>query len=76
MSQIEGFAKYLKTQGKKVKLDFEAKEGGNGEFFLFLIDNGNKIPIFSNSREKYGDTAVCGFALKEDKYPDIMSKIK
>lgn len=76
VSQIDGFTKYLISQGKKVNIDYEAKDGGNGEFFLFQIINGEKNAIFSNNKESHGNTAIIGFSIKSDKYADIMSKIK
>lgn len=73
-NDLAEFVKFLKKKGHKVDSKVTAMDGGNGEFYIFQVKNGNEIPIFSNSSSKH-PTAVVSFKLKPEKFEDILSKI-
>ena len=71
---VKEFVEYLQTNGyKQINVDFIAKGGGKGEFFVSL-KKGKLFTIFSNNKKLHPD-AITSFALNKKLYEDIKSKI-
>ncbi len=71
---VEQFAEYLKSKGETVITQFEAKGGGNGEYFVYASYNGKEKIVFSNNKEAHKD-AVIGFSIAKNKFDQLIQKI-
>lgn len=69
------FFKFLNQKGFTVKCDFKPMGGAKGEFYLFQVVGGKNVPVFSNSKA-HEKTAVVSFALKADRFADVLEKIQ
>jgi len=64
--------KELNNKGYDVNYTFEPLEGGNNEFYIFVIKNNNtKYCVFSNSN-KSGGNAIIGNNISNKNLNDIV----
>jgi hypothetical protein len=64
----------MNLRGFDVKYVLDPMAGGNGEYYVYVVKDGNKTVVFSNSK-KHTD-AIIGNSLNSKIYGSIISKIQ
>ena len=73
---VSQLVKALNDSGYDVKSIFEPMSGGNGEFFVYQIENGKKTIVFSNSKKAHESAgAVIGKGIQSSNVQEIIKKI-
>ena len=73
---VSQLVKTLNDKGYDVNYTCEPMSGGNGEFFVYKIENGNKMIVFSNDKNLHSAKgAVIGGRINAKNVEDIVNKI-
>ena len=73
---VSQLIKNLNQKGYDVQYTIDPLKGGNGEYFVYLIKEGQKQIIFSNDEDTHGDHgAVIGNSISSKNVEAIIGKI-
>ena len=67
--------KELNNQGYDVNYDFEPMKGGKGEFFIFLLNDGQKKCVFANNKTIGDSNTIVGMKINDKNLQDIIKNI-
>ncbi len=65
----------LNSKGYDVTYTCEPMKGGNGEFYVYVVKNGNKKIVFSNNKSHATAGAVIGNGITSKNVDEIISNI-
>lgn len=73
---VSQLVKKLNEKGYDVKYTLEPKDGGNGEFYVYKIENGKSTIVFSNNKKLHESSgAVIGGKINASNIEAIVTKI-